>query len=103
MSWQDKLINKELYGNLPPVSSKVGFRRLKLAGHCFRHLKEEASKLVLWQPMSGRMSMGRPAVTYIDNLYSNTSFKSAEELRTVMLDRDTWKRRAESRCALAWP
>ena len=26
MSWQDKLTNKELYGNLPPVSSNVGFR-----------------------------------------------------------------------------
>ena len=26
-----KLTNRELYGNLPPVSSKVGFRRLKLS------------------------------------------------------------------------
>ena len=26
MSWQDKLTNKELYDNLPPVSSNVGFR-----------------------------------------------------------------------------
>ena len=43
VSWQDKLINKELYGNLPPVSSKVGFRRLKLASHCARHPEEEAS------------------------------------------------------------
>ena len=37
------LINKELYGNLSPVSSKVGFRRLKLAGHCARHPEEEVS------------------------------------------------------------
>ena len=95
VSWQDKLIKMELYGNLPPVSSKVGFRRLKLASHCVRHLEEEASKLVLWQPMSGRMNMGRPAVTYIDNFNSNTNLKSVEELRTVMLDGGTWKRRAE--------
>ena len=80
----------------------MGFRRLKLAGHCVRHLEEEASKLVLWQPMSGRMSMGRPAVTYIDNLKSDSGLESAEEMRTAMLDKDTWKRRAESRCALAW-
>lgn len=46
VSWQDKLTNKELYGNLPPVSSKVGFRRLKLAGHCVTHPEEEASKLL---------------------------------------------------------
>ena len=47
VSWQDNLTNKEFYGNLPPVSSKVGFRRLKLAGHYVRHPREEASKLVL--------------------------------------------------------
>lgn len=47
MSWPDKLTNKELYGNLPPVQSKVGFRRLKLAGHSVRHPEEEASKLVI--------------------------------------------------------
>ena len=95
VSWQDKLINKELYGNLSPVSSKVGFRRLKLAGHCARHPEEEVSSLVLWQPMCGCMNMGRPAVTYIDNFNSNTNLKSVEELRTVMLDGGTWKRRAE--------
>ena len=83
VSWQDKLTNKELYGNLPPVSSKVGFRRLKLAGHRVRHLEEETSKLFLWEPMSGRMSMERPAVTYKDNLNSNISWKSAKELRTA--------------------
>ena len=41
VTWQDKLTNKELYGNLPPVPSKVGFRRLKLAGHCVRHPANE--------------------------------------------------------------
>ena len=89
VSWQDKLINKELYGNLSPVSSKVGFRRLKLAGHCARYPEEEVSYLVLWQPMCGCMSMGRPAVTYIDNLSSDTCLKSTEAPRTAMLDKET--------------
>ena len=83
------------------MSSKVGFRRLKPAGHCARHPEEEASKLVLWQRMSGCMNMGRLAVTYIDNLKSDISLESAEELRTAILDRETWKRRTEPRCALA--
>ena len=52
VSWQNKLTNKDYMVNLPPVSSKVGFRRLKLASHCVKHPEEEASKLVLWQPMS---------------------------------------------------
>ena len=47
--------------------------------------------------------MGRPAVTYIDNLTSDTSLKSTEELRTAMLDKETWKRCDESRQALARP
>ena len=89
VSWQDKLTDKNLYGNLPPVSSKMGFRKVQLAGRCVRHPKEEASKLVLWQPMSGRMSVGRPAVTYIDNLKSDTSLHRAEELGTAMMDRET--------------
>ena len=33
--------------------------------------------------MNGRMNMGRPAVTYIDNRKSDTSLESAEELRTA--------------------
>ena len=103
VSWQDKLTNKELYGNLPPASSKVGFRMLKLAGHCVRHPEEEASKLLLWQPRSECMNMGKSSVTYIDILKSDTSLESAEELRTPMLDRETWKRRAKSRRALARP
>ena len=49
------------------------------------------------------MNMGRPAVTYIDNLKSDTSLESAEELRAAMLDRKTWKWRAESRRAFARP
>ena len=79
------------------MSSKVGFRRLKLAGHCVRHPEEEAPKLVLWQPMSGCTNMGRPAVTYIDNLKSDTKLESGEELKTAMLDRETLKRRPEPR------
>ena len=31
--WQDN-VTKKLYGDLLPVSSKLDFRRLKLAGHC---------------------------------------------------------------------
>ena len=42
------------------------------------------------------MNMGRPAVTYIDNLKSDTSLESVEELRTAMLDREPLKM-----CALA--
>ena len=51
ISWQQQIINKELYGDLPKVSDKVAGRRLKLAGHCLRH-PEPA--VVLWEPSHGR-------------------------------------------------
>ena len=74
-----------------------GFRRLKLAGHCVRHPEEEASKLVLWQPTIGHMNVGRRAITYMDTLMRDTNLASVEELRTAMMDREDWRRRADSK------
>ena len=37
MSWKQKLRNQQLYGTLPTVSSKVTYRRMKLAGPCIQH------------------------------------------------------------------
>ena len=36
-SWQRHTPNEVLYGSLPRVSDKIAWRRLGLAGHCFRH------------------------------------------------------------------
>ena len=36
ISWQEHFTNKNL-GKLPLVSSKIKFRRIKMAGHCIRH------------------------------------------------------------------
>ena len=49
INWQEMVSKKELYGELPFVSSKIKARRMKLAGHCLRHPEEKASNLVLWQ------------------------------------------------------
>ena len=94
VSWKDKLTNEELYGGLPKVSSKVASRRLKLAGHCIRHLEEESSKLVLWEPSRGKRNVGRQAVTYIDTLKQDTGMESTQEIRTAMMDKDGWRRRS---------
>ena len=45
----------------------------------------------------GSTKMRRPAVTHYNNLKSDTSLESAKELRTAMLYRETWKRRALAR------
>ena len=75
----------------------MAHRRLRLAGHCVRHTEEEASKLVLWQPTQGHGNRGRRAVNYIDTLMEDTGLEGVEELKTAMMDREGWRRRAESR------
>ena len=70
---------------------------MKIAGHCIRHPEEVASQLVLWQPKVGHRNVGRPAITYIDTLMDDTNLESVEELRTAMMNREGWMRRAESK------
>ena len=45
----------------------------------------------------GSMKMGRPAVAHYNNMKNDTTLESAKELRTAMLDRETWKGRALAR------
>ena len=45
--WEFRTTNTELYGSTPLVRSKITSRRMRLAGHCYRHLELCASKLVL--------------------------------------------------------
>ena len=59
VSWKQHITNIQLYGELPPVSTKVQQRRMRLAGHCVRHEDEVANKLVLWQPTDGHANRGR--------------------------------------------
>ena len=103
VSWKDKMKNVDLYGKLPPVSSKVEARRLKLAGHCVRHSDEVASNLILWEPSQGRMNVGRRAVTYIDVLKEDTGLETTNELKTAMKDRNEWRRYAKLTRARARP
>ena len=91
IKWMDHITNEEVYGNLPRVTTKIAERRCKLAGHCVRHPEEEASKLVLWEPAHGRVNRGRKKTTYIDMLKRDTGLNNIMELRTAMMDRNTWK------------
>ena len=91
VSWSDHMTNVELYGDFPKVSQKIRVRRLKLSGHCVRHPEELASNLILWQPSLGRAKRGRKRTTYVDNLLQDTNMQRVEELRSLMIDRETWK------------
>ena len=88
--WSQHITNKELYGELPKISSKIRERRLRFAGHCFRRTDEAATKLIHWIPMHGGRRPGRPALTYIDLLKRDTGLQ-VEELKTAMQDRRIWR------------
>jgi len=66
---------------------------MRLAGHCFRHKEEEASKLLLWQPDRRRANKGKRRTTYFDTLLDDTGCTTTQELSTAMLDRNNWKAR----------
>ena len=86
VSFKQHIPNIQLYGELPPVSTTVQQRRMRLAGHCVRHDDE-----VLWQPTDGHANRGRQTMTYVDNMLQDTWLGNTSELQTVMMDRGCWK------------
>ena len=90
ISWKQHMTNKELYGNLPKLSSKIRKRRKRFAGHCFRSKEEPVSKLILWIPKHGTRRRGKPQTTYIDTLCTDTGLEP-NDLRVAMQDRTTWR------------
>ena len=48
--WKEQFTNKNLYGKLPLVSSKIKSRTMKMAGHCIRHPELLAPPIILWEP-----------------------------------------------------
>ena len=47
ISWRGHISNKELYRDLPTVSTSLQIRRLQLSGHCWRSKNETVSQLTL--------------------------------------------------------
>ena len=90
LTWEDKVPNTELYGNLPTLSSELRQRRLRFAGHCWRRKEELCSQLLLWEPSHGKRRRGAPAKTYVDMLEEDTGIEK-ENLQNLMGDRVLWR------------
>ena len=65
ISLRDHISNKELYGDLPPISTSLQICRLKFIAHCWRSKNETVSQLLLWDPKPGSPSRERPATIFI--------------------------------------
>ena len=85
VSWKSHLTNNELYGHLPQVSSTIRERRLQFSVHCWRSKDE-----ILWEPLHGKRSRGRPAKTFIDQLTEDTGIRK-EHISKAMDDRKVWR------------
>ena len=86
-SWRQHPTRYQLYGRLPPITKTIQARRTRHAGHCWRSRDELISDVLLWTPTHGRAKAGRPARTYIQQLYEDTGC-SPEDLPEAMNDRE---------------
>ena len=78
ISWKSHTTNKELYGDLPKITTNITMRRLRFAGHCKRR---KGSKSDYLATNTGERTAGRPSKTYVDN-YKNTHTIQLEPLLT---------------------
>ena len=82
----------QLYGHLPPLTKTIQVRQTRHAGHCWRSKDELISDVLLWTSTYGRAKAGRPARTYIQQLYEDTGC-SPENLPEAMNDWEKWRER----------
>ena len=89
-SWWQHPTRHQLYGHLPPITKTIQVRQTRHAGHCWRSKDELISDVLLWTPAYGQAKAGRPARTYIQQLYEDTGC-SPEDLPEAMKDRKKWR------------
>ena len=91
-SWWQHPTRHQLYGHLPPIMKTIQVRQTRHAGHCWRSKDELINDVLLWTPTYGRAKVGRPARTYIQQLYEDTGC-NPEDLPEAMNDREKWRER----------
>ena len=67
-SWKQHPTKEQLYGHLPLITKTIQVRRTSQAGHFLRIKEELVSDILLWTPSHGRLQVGRPARTYLQQL-----------------------------------
>ena len=75
-----------------PITKTIKVRQTRLARPCWRNKEELISDILLWTHSYRRAKVGRPARTYIQQLYADRG-ESLEYLPRVMDDRDGWRER----------
>ena len=99
-SWQQHPTRHQPYDHRPPITKIIQARRTRHAGHCWRSKDELISDVLLWTPTYGRAKVGRPARTYIQQLYEDTGC-SPKDLPEAMNEREKWRERVSGISVLA--
>ena len=92
VSYREHLTNRELYNNIPRITSSIREQRMRFAGHCWRSNNELVSDVLLRTPKYGQRSRGRPAKTFVYQMVEDTECE-VEELINLMENKDEWKKR----------
>ena len=90
-SWRQHPTRHQLYGHLLPITKTIQVRRARHAGHCRSSKDELISDVLLWTPAYGQAKAGRPARTYIHQLYEDTGCSPE-----AMDDREKWRVRVKN-------
>ena len=77
---------------------------MRLAGNIQRHDDLAAHKLLPWEPSHGTRGRGRPPLTFVDNLRSDTGLKNTGEIKKLIAYRqkalETHYRDSDSEAAI---
>ena len=93
ITWFDFVWNKILFDDsgVRNITQKIKKLRMARLGHCYRHKEVVANFDVLWNPVRGKRSRGRPKLTLIDQMKDDTGLDDLEEIGKLMQDRSVWK------------
>jgi hypothetical protein len=97
VDWKQRQTNKEVYGNLSRVTMKIQERSMRLAGDIHRHPEPVANRMLLWEPIHGVRSRGRPAMTYVDSLRADTDLNDTGEMGGLISNRVLLRQRINTR------
>lgn len=89
LTWKSMTRKEVLYGDLPPVSTKINQRRLRLAGHLHRMRKynfQPVCDLILWQPSATLLRGKGRKKTLLKSLLEDSGAQSVDELSLMMDD-----------------
>ena len=71
-SWKQHPTKQQLYGHIPSILQTVQVRRTRDVGHCRKNKDELISDVLLWAPLHGCASVGRPVRAYLNQLSADT-------------------------------